>query len=110
MKQLSDEELLELALKDLEEGLPEDDISYYQHTRQIVDGNNKVYTHHLYFDYCKFSNDPVNLRYFHDKIKITKKTKTCLFVNKALCSIDLDRLLGDYVREKKAVKKEKGLR
>lgn len=110
MKQLSDQELIELALKDPDEGIPEDDIAYYQHVKQIVDGKSKVYTHHLFFDYCRFSNNPMNLEYFHDKINISRKTKTCLYVDKTLCTIDLDKLLGDYVREKKANKKEAGLR
>jgi hypothetical protein len=110
MKHLSDEELIELALKDPEEGIPEDDIAYYQQIRKVFNGIHKVYTHHLYFDYCKFSNNPVNLDYFHDTIKIDKKTKACLYIDKKLCAIDLDRLLGDYVREKKAAKKEAGLR
>jgi hypothetical protein len=110
MKQLSDQELIELALKDPDEGIPEDDIAYYQQVRQLFDGTHKVYTHHLYFDYYKFSNNPMNLDYFHDKIKISRKTKTCLYVDKKLCAIDLDKLLGDYVREKKAAKKEAGFR
>ena len=48
MKQLSDQELIELAMKDPDDGIPMDDVSYYQHIYKIVDGKTRVYTSHLY--------------------------------------------------------------
>lgn len=109
MKQLSDQELIELAMTDPDEGIPLDDVTYYQHTYQIVDGKTRVYTAHLYSNYLKFSSNPVSLNYFHDIIKLTKKSRDCLYLDKNICTLDLDKILGDYVREKKIRKKEKRL-
>lgn len=110
MRDLTDKELIELALQSPEDDLPSDDIEYYRQSRNIIDGKNKIYTKHLHYDYCKFSNQPVELDYFHDRINLGRKSKNCVYLNKAACNVDLDRILGDYVREKKVSKKEAGFR
>lgn len=110
MRQLTDEELIELASQDPEDGLPTNDVSYYQHMHCIVDGNTRVYTSHLYLHYYNFSSSPVSLQEFHDIIKLSKKSKSCLYLDNKLCNLDLGKLLGDYVRKKKKDKKEERLR
>jgi hypothetical protein len=108
MKKLTDEELIELAIQEFTqyEESTSFDVPFYQQIHSIIDGKNKVYLSHLYYHYKKWSIDPVEFRMFCDTINIKRRTKDAIFIDKAFCTIDLDKNLGNYVKSKKNRKKE----
>lgn len=109
---LTDEELIELAKKELEGSEDDDrmDIGYYQERFLLVDGNFKVYIDHLYKHYKNWSSDPISLSIFKDMLKLKRKNSISCFIDKDKCNLDLDKLVGDYVKEKRTGQKEKRLR
>lgn len=109
---LTDDELIELAQKELEL-LEQDtklDVSYYQQLHSIKDGNHLVITNHLYQHYNKWSSDPVSLITFVDVIELHYKNEDFLKIDKQNCTIDLDKLLGEYVKKERRKEKEKRFR
>jgi hypothetical protein len=109
---LTDEELISLALQEdnKSEPLEQFDVKYYTQRHNIVDGKDKIYTKHLYLHYKKWSIDPLTLRIFHDTLEVKRKFKQTIFIDKKQCTIDLDKLIGEYVRSEKKRKKEERLR
>jgi|694.fasta_scaffold114932_7 hypothetical protein len=108
---LTDEQLIELALQEsAEESEERFDVAYYQETHRITDGSFKIYKRHLYAHYKKWSIDPVSLSIFYDIIRLTKKDKDWFYINKNDCNIDLNKVVGDYVKEKRKYQKEKRFR
>jgi hypothetical protein len=108
---LTDEELVELAKLD-QENVEDDrlDVKYYQECHIIVDGKDCIFTHHLYDHYKKWSSDPISLSIFVDMLQLNKKDTTSLYINKTSCNINLDRILGEYVKEERKRQKEERLR
>lgn len=107
---LTDDQLLELALEYKEGDYSERyDVGYYQSEHNIVDGKDKIYLEILFFHYCKWSNDPINLKIFGDYLNLKRKTKQAIFIDKKQCTIELDKILGEYVKQKKRKEKEKRL-
>jgi hypothetical protein len=106
---LTDEQLIELAKKELEEEFDGEkfDVGYYQEQFNIADGTFRVWTRHLYFHYENWSIHPVRFESFHSLLNLTRKSDRYLFVDRAKCSINLDKLLGTYVRRQKEAEKKK---
>jgi len=108
---LTDKELLDLALsEEIEQDNDFHDVKYYQEKYLIVDGKYKYYTKHLYSHYKVWSVDPISLDIFHDMLQLNRKHKDSIFINKEMCNLDLDRIVGDYVKKERARQKEKRLR
>lgn len=103
---LTDEELLKLAREALEESEDLHDVWYYQQQHSIVDGITPVYSNHLYFHYKKWSLDPVSLGVFLDFLKLTNKNNKNIFLDKAKCIINLEKLIGEYVKTQRRYQKE----
>jgi hypothetical protein len=113
MNKPTDEELIELAKQeeiDQEYYDNSFDIGYYQESHRIVDGKHKVYNGILYHHYRKWSASPVSLELFHSMLKLNRKTFTAVFIDKQTCNIDLNKVVGDYVKAKKVREKEKRVR
>jgi hypothetical protein len=105
---LTNDQLLKIAKQeDDEECDRRHDLAYYEETFRILSGNNKIYTKHIYHHYKKWSEDPVDIKVFHAIINIKRKGKETLLLNKKECLIELDRVLGDYVKAEKAEKKKR---
>jgi hypothetical protein len=109
MKELTDEELLELASVRSEQDDDSMDVGYYQESHRIVDGNYKVYAPHLYYHYKKWSISPIGLEVFYAILKLDRKIHKYIFINKELCTINLELNLGSYVRSKKSKEKKERL-
>lgn len=113
MKKLTDEELIEIAKQqDAAQEYYDNsfDIGYYQELHRLVDGKDKLYTEILYYHYKRWSANPVSLSLLHDMLKLNRKTSSALFIDKKTCTIDLDKILGAYVKDKKTKEKEKRFR
>lgn len=108
---LTDEELIELA-KQVEIDNDEDryDVKYYQERFMIIDGTYRVYFIHLYNHYKKWSVDPIGLESFKDMIQLNRKSDKHCYLDREMCNLNLDKLLGEYVKEKRQAEKEKRLR
>lgn len=108
---LTDEELLELA-KLCDEDSDEEmwDIAYYQETFNIQNGEFKILITHLYSHYTKWSISPVKMEEFCKLLRIEKKTEEAVYMNRELCTIDISKVIGEYVREQKKNEKEERLR
>ncbi len=107
---LTDEQLAEIASQGLDEEFDSDsfDIRYYQEQFRIQDGSFRVCTIHLYYHYENWSTNPIRIGVFLDMLTLSRKNDRYLFLDKAVCNINLDKLLGSYVRrEKEAAKKER---
>jgi hypothetical protein len=107
---LTDEELAEIASQGLDEEFDSDrfDIGYYQEQFRITDGNFRVCTIHLYYHYENWSSNPIRMDTFLEMLTLARKNEHYLFVDEKTCNINLDKLLGSYVRrEKEAAKKER---
>jgi hypothetical protein len=107
---LTDDELLELAKKDIEETEDLHDVWYYQQSHCIFDGNYAILTNHLYFHYKNWSINPISLDIFIDFIKLNTKNKNFLLIDKNKCSIIVEKLIGDYVKNQRQIQKEKRFR
>jgi hypothetical protein len=108
---LTDEQLIDLALQETNEEANENfDISYYQQSHMIYDGSFKIYKRHLYNHYRKWSIDPISLVLFSDMIQLNKKDKNYFYINKEKCNIDLNKVVGDYVKKERKDQKEKRFR
>ncbi|NBO22392.1 hypothetical protein EBU94_03500 [bacterium] len=108
---ISDEKLIELAK--IASELSDDDlldVKYYQEVHTIFDGRHCLYKKHLYSHYRNWSIDPVSLEVFSDMLPLTKKTKNHFYINKELCKINLEKVLGDYVKQKREVQKKERFR
>lgn len=107
----TDEELVELA-KLCDENSDEDtwDINYYQQTFSIVDGDFRLLATHLYSHYKKWSLGAVNFEEFFNLLKLQKKVRGEVFINREVCTIDILKVIGEYVQEQKKIKKEERLR
>jgi len=113
MKKLTDEELIELAKQeeiDQEYYDNSFDIGYYQESHMIADGKHKVFNSILYHHYKSWSVSPVSLELFYSMLKLNRKTFTAIFIDKQLCNIDLNKVIGSYVKAKKVREKEKRIR
>ena len=113
MKKLTDEELVELAKQeDSQQDYYDNnfDIPYYQESHRIVDGNNKVYVDILYYHYKRWSSSPISLSLFHNMLKLNRKKSNSVYIDKQSCTIDLNKVLGAYVKSKKSREKEKRIR
>ena len=113
MKKLTDEELIELAKQeDAQQDYYDNnfDIPYYQESNMVVDGSNKVYVEILYFHYKRWSISPISLSLFHNMLKLNRKTSNAIYIDKQSCTIDLNKVLGAYVKSKKSREKEKRIR
>lgn len=108
---LTDEELVELAKLD-QEDVDDDrlDVKYYQESHIIRDGDDYIFTKHLYDHYKKWSSDPINLSIFVDMLQLNKKDSIGLYIDRKLCNINLDKILGEYVKEERKRQKEERLR
>lgn len=105
---LTNSKLIEIAkLQDEEEHDSRHDVAYYEETFRILSGNKKIYTKHLYHHYKNWSADPIDIALFHAIINIKRKGKETLCLNKKDCLIDLDKVLGDYVKAEKAKEKKR---
>lgn len=111
-RKLTDEELIEIAKQTTETEEENDrfDIPYYQDSNRIIDGSYKVYTEILHFHYKKWSINPISLKIFHDMLKLKRKTSNAVFLDKKICNINLNTVIGAYVKYKKKREKEKRLR
>jgi len=108
---LTDEQLIELALQESSEDLDERfDVGYYQEKHMIVDGSYKIYIAHLYNHYKNWSIDPISLEFFSDMIQLNKKDKNSFYINKETCNLDLNKIVGDYVKKERKSQKEKRFR
>lgn len=108
---LTDEQLIELALQESGEDCSDRlDIGYYQEVHRILDGTYKIYKRHLYSHYKKWSIDPASLAVFSDMLHLNKKESNYFYINKDTCNIDLTKVIGDYVKEKRKSQKEKRFR
>ena len=108
---LTDKELIDLALtEEVEQDNDFHDVKYYQEKHLIVDGKDKYYTKHLYDHYKTWSIDPISLDIFHDMLQLNKKFKDSVLINKDMCNLDLDKIVGDYVKKERNRQKEKRFR
>jgi len=108
---ISDEELIKLAQINTE--LPDDDlldVKYYQEAHMIYDGNYGIYRKHLYRHYKNWSVDPASLEVFSDMLQLSNKDKKYFHINKETCTLNLEKVIGDYVKEKREVQKKERLR
>ena len=106
--ELTDEELIELAkIRDPEDTGDCFDVKYYQDRFCISDGSYKIYFSHLYRHYKKWSISPISLDIFRDMLNLNKKTNIWCKINKEKCIINLDKLIGEYVKEEREKQKEK---
>ena len=108
---ISDEELIKLAQIATE--LSDDDlldVKYYQEAHMIYDGTYSIYRKHLYRHYKNWSVDPVSLEVFSDMLPLSKKDKKHFYINKEACTLKLEKVIGDYVKEKREVQKKERLR
>lgn len=105
--ELSDEELIVLAKKsnDQEEDLH--DVWFYQQHNDIVDGKESIHSKHLYFHYKEWSLDPVTFLVFIECLKLKNKNINYIYLNKLNCKIDINKLVGDYVKSQKNKKKKR---
>jgi hypothetical protein len=108
---LTDEELVELA-KQEQQDYDNDrlDVAYYQEYHLIRDGKDRVFSKHLYSHYKKWSVDPISLEIFVDMLQLNRKDYISISINKVMCNINLEKVLGDYVKEDRKKKKEERLR
>jgi hypothetical protein len=111
-RKLSDEELVEIAKQATELDADDDrhDVGYYQERFCIFDGDHRVFTNHLHLHYKSWSSDPIGLNAFQDMLKLNRKDKTSVYINKDLCSLNLDELIGNYVKKERERQKEARLR
>jgi len=108
---LTDEQLIELALQESPDCSDDRfDVGYYQEKHMIVDGNYKICKAHLYNHYRNWSTDPISLEFFASMIQLNKKDKNSFYINKELCNLDLNKVVGDYVKEKRKGQKEERFR
>jgi len=107
---LTDDELLELAKQDLDSDEDSHDIWYYQQQYSIVDGLDSIYTNHLFYNYKNWSLDPVCFDIFLDCLKLNNKNKKHVFIDKNKCTINLEKLIGDYVKKQRKIQKEERFR
>lgn len=107
---LTDDELLELARQALESDEDYHDVWYYQQHYSIVDGLDSIYTNHLFFHYKNWSVDSVSFDTFLDCLKLNNKNKKHVFIDKNKCVINLEKLIGDYVKKQRKVQKEERFR
>jgi hypothetical protein len=110
-RKLSDEELIELAKQTTE--LDDDDrhdVGYYQDRFCLFDGEYRVFVNHLYSHYKTWSVDPIGLNAFQDMLKLNRKDRTSVYINKDMCNLNLDELIGNYVKKEREKQKEERLR
>lgn len=108
---LTDEELIELA-KTLKEEEDNDrlDVGYYQDAHLIKDGPDRISTPILYYHYKNWSSDPISLEIFLDMLNLNSKDLKFVFLDRQHTNINLERIIGDYVKEQRKRKKEERLR
>jgi hypothetical protein len=104
---LTDEELIELAKKEQESG-EEDlhDVRYFQEAHQMFDGTYPVLINHLYFYYKNWSSDPLFKNSFVELLKLNKKTNNYVMIDIGRCTIDFNKVIGDYVKKERIRQKE----
>lgn len=110
---LTDEELIELAKQETELDKEEDDVrdvKYYQERFTIKDGKYKVFFTHLYKHYHDWSSDPVSESIFKDFLNIKQKNNNFCCIDFESCTINIGKMIGDYVKEKRSRQKEKRFR
>lgn len=109
MKELTEEELIELAKQEIDQDYYDNsfDIRYYQQSHQIVDGDYRMYFHYIYDHYSNWSHDPISKDIFLEYINLKTKDSTAIYINKEQCSIDTDKLIGNYVKKERKKQKEK---
>ncbi len=107
---LSDEELIELAQQEIEDDGDSFDVSYYQERFSLFDGEYRVFVYHLYEHYKNWSVDPISLNIFKDMLKLNRKDSDSVFIDKERCNLDLDKLIGIYVKKERERQKEERLR
>lgn len=110
MKELTDGELIQSALRPSELDEDSHDVRYYQQSHMLVDGDYKVHIQHLYFHYQNWSSSPISMAIFYDILNLSRKVKNTIFINKNLCTINLELNLGNYVRHQKSKEKKERLR
>lgn len=111
--ELSDEELLELAKQDTlfeDDDLEKVDVMYYQAKFNIKDGNYKVYLEHIYYSYKKWSSSPTSIETFSSFLNLKRKNNIFCYIDKQSCKLNILKLIGAYVKEKRANQKEKRFR
>lgn len=111
-RKLTDEELIEIAKQTTELDKEDDrhDVGYYQERFCIMDGEDRVFVEHLYNQYKGWSVDPIGLKAFWDMLKLSRKDKTSVYISKDLCSLNLEELIGNYVKKERERQKEERLR
>jgi hypothetical protein len=111
-RKLTDEELVEIAKQptELDEENDRHDVGYYQERFCIRDGEERVFIDHLYNQYKGWSIDPIGLNAFADMLKLSRKDKISVYINKEMCSLNLDELIGSYVKKERERQKEERLR
>jgi hypothetical protein len=110
MNGMSDEELLKQALLTSEDDETEYfDVKYYQEKHLLVRGQFRIHVNILYSHYKEWSVDPISISNFYDILNIRKYGRY-IFLNKLMCTIDITRLIGNYVRRKKSKEKKARLR
>jgi hypothetical protein len=107
---LSDEELIELAQQQIEDDGDRFDVAYYQERFSLFDGQYRVFIEHLYAHYQNWSIDPIGLEIFKDMLNLSRKDKDSVFIDKEMCILDLDKLIGTYVKKERERQKEERLR
>lgn len=112
MKELTEQELIELAKKEIDQDYYDNsfDVGYYQQSHQITDGDYRLYTHYLYHHYTKWSSSPISIQFFLEYLKLNKKDNKSIYINKELCNINVDILIGEYVKKERKEQKEKRIR
>lgn len=109
---LTDEELIEIAKQQTELDQDDDrhDVGYYQERFRIIDGEYRVFVEHLYAQYKSWSSDPIGLNSFKDMLKLNRKDSTSVFIDKNECGLNLEELIGTYVKKERERQKEERFR
>ena len=107
---LTDEELIALAQQVKEEDTESFDVGYFQERFNLCDGTHPVLIVHLYKFYKEWAFNPVNCDIFIDVLKLTKKDTDYIYIDRDKTTLDLDKLVGAYVKEYRKKQKEKRFR
>jgi hypothetical protein len=105
-RKLDDEELIALARQQEEWENDRFDVGYYQERFGLKDGDYRIFTAHLYAHYKNWSVDSISLEIFKDMLNLSRKDSSSVFIDKDNCSIDLDKLIGVYVKKERERQKE----
>ena len=107
---LTDEELIALAQQTKEEDTESFDVGYFQERFNIIDGNHPVLIAHLYTFYEQWAFNPISCSIFVDVLKLNKKDSDYIYIDKDKTELDLDKLVGAYVKNYRKKQKEKRFR